>query len=369
MAWLGKRAGTDGLTTYSREITRGLRERGVDVTFVHHDAASAEWGSVELPAIPVSDRWSIALPQANRRLATELKRRRIDLVHVSLSFSSLDFELPGLCGDLGIPLVATLHAPFDIHNTRWGGLSRMLYRIYSLPLARFDRVIVFGPAQRRLLEEVGVGRSVIRVVPNGVDVSRFSPGPSTAAGELGAERLFLYLGRLGAEKRVDVLLTAFLQADPPRGLRLAVAGDGKERDQLERRFRDPRIAFLGPITSYSRRVSLLRAADAFFLPSAIEGLSLAPLEAMACGECPVATDVGCDRDVVSGAGITLDPCSLGADLRAAMRLLITAPDVARGLGALARRRVMERYTLSSNLESVLALYRDVVGTGRLATRA
>jgi glycosyltransferase involved in cell wall biosynthesis len=360
VAWLGKRVGGDGLTMYSREITRGLRERGVDVTFVHHDAASAGEGSIELPSIPISQRWGIAQPRARRTLVEGLRRNPVDLVHVSLAFSSLDFALPAVCRALGVPLVATLHAPFDTRLTMWGGLSHVLYRIYAVPLARFDRVIVFGPAQRRLLAQMGVGDDVIRVVPNGVDVSRFRPGRSDMAAKLGADRLFVYVGRLGAEKNVDLLLTTFLEANPPPGLKLALVGDGKEREGLQRRFRDPRILFLGQVADETRRIALLRAASAFFLPSAIEGLSLALLEAMACGVCPVATDVGCDRDVVRGAGITLDARSLESDLRLAMRLLIATPELARTLGRLARGRVLARYSLTANIDALLDLYRELL---------
>jgi glycosyltransferase involved in cell wall biosynthesis len=361
VAWLGRRSASsgDGLTVYSREITNELRERGVEVVFVHHDPESAGDGSVELPAMPVSSRWTIAAPGSRRRLGEALRRRAVDLVHVSLSFSSLDFGLPDLCRDLGVPLVATLHAPFDTRLTTWGRLSRILYRIYSVPLARFDAVIVFGSAQRALLTGMGVPEEVVRVIPNGVDVGRFRPGPSQAAVRLGAERLFLYLGRLDAEKNVDLLLEAFCGMRTPPGLKLAIAGAGRMRQRLERRFDDSRVVFLGLVSGQRERISLLRAAEALFLPSAIEGLSLALLEAMACGACPVATDVGCDGDAVGGVGIVLDPVSVDSDLRLAVRLLASTPGLAAELGTLARRRAVERYSLSANMDALLELYREL----------
>ena len=218
LAWLGQRSlsAGDGLLTYSREITRGLRQRGVEVVFVHHEDDEVADDSVALPALKVSPRFRIAAPGSSRRLGSALSERRIDLVHVSLSFSSLDFTLPDLCHRLGLPIVATLHAPFDTHPTAWGFLSKLLYRIYAPPLARMDCVIVFGPQQRQLVTRSGVPEAVQRIVPNGVDVLRYSPGPSSAGAELGAARLFLYMGRLDPEKKVDVLLEAFLAVRPPR---------------------------------------------------------------------------------------------------------------------------------------------------------
>lgn len=350
----------DGLTVYSREVTRGLDERGVEVVFFHHDHGSAGVGSVQLPSLRISPAWTIAGPGARARLRAALTEHRIDVVHVSLAFSSDDHVLPDLCHGLGLPLVATMHAPFDRRLTWWGGLSHVLYRLYATFLRRCDRVIVFGPTQCDLLERMGVPADRLRIIPNGVDVGRFRPGPSSFARDIGADRLFVYLGRLDAEKNVGPLIDAFLDSSPPPNLRLAVAGSGRERERLIRRYHDARVAFLGLITEERRRIALLRAADAFFLPSSIEGLSLALLEAMACGACPVATDVGCDGDVVSGAGIALDPLDLAGELRTAMTRLIESPALAVEQGRLARRRVLERYSLRANLDALLEVYRELV---------
>lgn len=294
-------------------------------------------------------------------MAALLLRERVDLVHVSLSFSSLDFSLPLLCHELGLPVVATFHAPFDTHPTMWAGLSRILYQLYAVPLGRYDRVIVFGPSQEELLTRAGLRPDAIRIVPNGVDVDRYRPGPSTWRDRLGARQLFVYLGRLDREKNADVLVESFLAADPPGDVRLALAGTGPERRRLERRSRDPRVVLLGPLVQESERIALLQAADALFLPSAIEGLSLALLEGMACGACPVATDVGCDGDAVRGAGIVLDPTDLRVQLRLAVRQLTGSPVVASDLGRLARERTVERYSLARNVDALLAIYDELLG--------
>lgn len=362
IAWLGQRSSTigDGLITYSREITRGLRERGQRVTFFHHEPELAGEGSVALRALTAPRGFRIAPPGEKRRLSQMLRQREVDLVHVSLSFSSLDFELPDLCHELGLPVVATLHAPFDTRHTMWGSLSRVLYRIYAVPLARFDRIVVFGPTQLELLAAMGVPRESLRVVPNGVDVSRYSPGPADRLEPLRAERLYLYMGRLDPEKNVHALIDAFLAADPGEHVRLAVVGSGSERRRLESRHSDPRLAFLGLITDEAERIALLRSAEAFFLPSSIEGLSLALLEAMACGVCPVATEVGVDGDAVRGAGIVLDPVNVESELRLAMRLLVHTPGLSRHLGQLARRRALERYSLDRNVDTLLDIYQELV---------
>ena len=108
---------------------------------------------------------------------------------------------------------------------------------------------------------------------------------------------------------------------------------------------------------HAAEAAAIRASDAFFLPSSVEGLSLAMLEAMACGAATVATDVGSDGEALRGAGIVLDPSHLESELRAAIRLLVETPEVCRILGRMARQRAVTRFSLAANLDALLGLYR------------
>lgn len=358
IAWLGHRSpkGADGIITYSREITNGLRRRGVEVVFFHHEASMADDDSVVLDALALSHRLVISRPGTRRKLVDLLRRHEVDVVHVSFSFSSLDFNLPRLCHELGIPVVGTFHVPFDQRVSVWSTVSSAVYRVYAQALAGCDAVIIFGEAQRALLARLGVPERVIKVLPNGVDVDKYAPGPSGKREEYGARRLFAYIGRLDPEKNVEQLVAAFLAAQPPPDVKLVVVGGGTERRRLERRFRGQQVIFTGPITEEAERIAILRAADAFFLPSDVEGLSLAMLEAMACGVATVATDVGSNGDALRGAGMVIDAANLGDELRAAIRLLVEVPEVCATLGPLARARVLERYSLEKNIDALVAIY-------------
>lgn len=367
VAWLGHRSttGADGIITYSREITNGLRERGVDVLFLHHARDQVdEEGSIALDAFALSHRLVLSPPGSKRKLLDLLRAHEVDLVHASLAFSSLDFNLPRICHELGIPIVATFHVPYDTRFTVWRGISAAVYRLYAQALADCDGVIIFGEAQRDILAGLGVPREVIHVLPNGVDVQRYRPGPSSKRAELGAERLFSYVGRIDPEKNVDVLLAAFLDAEPPPSARLVVVGGGVERRRLERRYDDARVLFTGVVTDEHERIDLLRASDAFFLPSSVEGLSLAMLEAMACGTATVATDVGNDGEALRGAGVVLDPAHLESELRATIRLLVETPELCHLLGRLARERAVQRYSLAHNLDELIGLYERLAQSAR-----
>ena len=363
VAWLGHQSGRagDGLLTYSRETVAGLRARGVKVFFVHHGSLPAATDdSLTLRSLTASHRYTISSPRTKRLITDLLRREHIDLVHVSLSFSTLiDFGLPDLCHELGLPVVATFHVPYDSRFSLWQGISTALYRLYAQSLASFDRVIIFSEQQKNLLESHGVPASNVSVIPNGVDIEKYAPGPSGYKQTLESSVLIGYLGRVDPEKNVDLLIRAFQDIDAAEEVKLVVIGGGSERRRLERRYRGSRVIFTGPVMDETDRITMLRAMDVFILPSLVEGLSLSLLEAMACGVAPVATDVGSDGEALRGAGLLLDPKDLDGQLRLALRTLLEFPDFRTELGGRARARAVERYSLSDNLNRLLSVYREL----------
>jgi glycosyltransferase involved in cell wall biosynthesis len=368
IAWLGHTSPAlgGGMATYSREVVARLRQRGHRVTFFQHDLPPREEApraeadeAVLLESLPVGHRLVLSSLGARRKLRERLERGDFDVVHASFWFSSLDFDLPDACRRAGVPLVVTFHVAFDNRPSVWSSLTSATYRLYAPTLAASDRVIVFGASQRDVLVELGVPAETLRILPNGVDVEVYSPGPSDWKERLGASLLFVYMGRVDSEKNVDVLLRAFLDSEPDSGVSLVVMGGGGERKRLQRQYRDPRVVFTGHVPDPASRIALLRGADAFFLPSSVEGLSLSMLEAMACGAATVATDVGVDGDALRGAGIVLDPRGLDDQLRLALRELMEMPWLAAPLGRLARERVVERYSLERNVDALVDIYREL----------
>jgi glycosyltransferase involved in cell wall biosynthesis len=363
IAWLGHQSGRagDGLLTYSREIVTGLRARGVKVFFVHHGAlASVTDDTLTLRSLTGSHRYIISSPRTKRTITDLLRRERVELVHVSLSFSTLiDFGLPELCHELGLPVVATFHVPYDSRFGLWQGISTAVYRLYAQSLASFDRVIIFSEQQKSLLEHYGVPADNVAVIPNGVDIDKYAPGASDFKESLEASALVGYLGRVDPEKNVDILVRAFQDIDAPEDVKLVIVGSGSEKRRLDRRYGNARVVFTGQVMDEAKRIAMLRAMDIFVLPSMVEGLSLSLLEAMACGVAPVATDVGSDGEALRGAGILVDTKDLDGQLRVALRTLIEFPDFRAELGRRARARAVERYSLSDNLDRLLTVYGEL----------
>ncbi len=380
IAWLGKKSPFCGNVTYGREITNALLDRGHSIDFLHFADESEGIEDVQLhhnslevslPFLYKSTIYTLPSPRSSKVLIDSLRNLKPDIVHASLALSPLDFLLPEICADLNLPLVATFHPPFDIKKRNITSSTQQLtYQIYAPSLSDYDQVIVFSEIQRSLLNKLGVPEKRIAVIPNGVDPERFSPGDSKIKQELHAERLFIYQGRLAAEKNVEALLNAWRKLKLPDTCKLAIVGDGPMGAMLRSAYAaEKNIVWLGFIAEEQRRIEILRGADVFVLPSLVEGLSLSLLEAMSCGVACLATDVGADGEVLAdGAGIVLDPRKVISQLCTLLPLFVAHPEMVDILGRKARQRVLEQYTLSSNITQLEKMYSQVLHQPRVGLR-
>ena len=374
IAWLGKKSPACGNVTYSREITNALLDRGHRVSFMHFAPESdsendgeedhaQEAQDVTLPFLYKSTIYTVPSLRANKILVDSLRSLKPDLVHASLALSPLDFRLPEICAELDLPLVATFHQPFDLKRRNLASSTQQLtYQIYAPSLADYNQVIIFSNIQKELLNKLGVPNTRIAIIPNGVDSDRYSPGESGIKQELNADVLFLYQGRLAAEKNVEALLKAWRKSRMPEGCKLAIVGTGPLLAGLKAFYgSDPSIIWMGYIADEQRRIEILRGTDVFILPSLVEGLSLSLLEAMSCGVACIATDVGADGEVIeNGAGVVLDSHKVASQLCTLLPLFADHPEMAQIIGAKARQRVLERYTLTKNIDHLEILYEQTM---------
>ncbi|MBW4553397.1 MAG: glycosyltransferase family 4 protein [Aphanocapsa sp. GSE-SYN-MK-11-07L] len=368
IAWLGKKSPPCGNVTYSREITNALLDRGYRVSFLHFaqeqgQSQPLDVEEVSLPFLYKSQVYTIPSFRASKVLIESLQTLKPDLVHASLTLSPLDFLLPEICEELAIPLVATFHPAFsDKHRNLSSGTQHFMYQLYAPFLANYDHVIIFSQAQQEVLIRLGVPAERLVVIPNGVDVDKYSPGPSQVKAEFNCDRLFVYQGRIAIEKNVEALLRGWRKAKMPPGCKLVLVGEGALMSSLMSTYGpEQNILWLGMIADEQRRIEILRGADVFILPSFVEGLSLSLLEAMGCGLACLATDVGADGEVLeAGAGIALHPQYVQSQLRTLLPLFEQHPEIVTILGQKARQRVVERYSLSRNIDCLEKFYDQVV---------
>jgi len=360
-----------GIQTQTLALARALAELGVEVHVVTRPAAGRpareETEGVTVHRVglarggPAATLAYVAL--AARAVASLGERVSILHAHQLLSPASAALVASGL---RRTAFVVTAHASGTVGDVasleRQGPLGRA--RLLALRARAAAFVAVSAPI-RAELAHAGVPPERIRSIPNGVDTRRFAPAAPAErprlrrALALPPVPLLVYAGRLAPEKGVDLLLDAWADARRRGCLGvLCIVGDGPERTALERRARDHgvlgAVRFAGPTADV---LPWLRAADAFVLPSRQEGLSVALLEAMACGLAVVATDVGGTRAAADGAAVLVPPAALA--LSAAIQGVLDEPGRALALGEAARRRALERFGILHIARRHLDLYREV----------
>lgn len=183
------------------------------------------------------------------------------------------------------PMVSTFHdlpGPgtwVEYSGSRaWGRLGYVA-TVASARLAKGPVISVSEQAGAKVAPYVGGG---LEVIPNGVDVELLGRGGSDKrAGQV------LYVGRLVAYKRVEVLLAAFQEvAATLPDARLVVVGEGPERGDLEGKAASlprGRVRFTGTVASNVEVARLFAESSLFVLPSVTEGEGVALKEAMAAG--------------------------------------------------------------------------------------
>ncbi|HWE36007.1 MAG TPA: glycosyltransferase family 4 protein [Isosphaeraceae bacterium] len=212
---------------------------------------------------------------------------------------------------------------------------------------------------------LGVPAEKVVRMASGVDAEHFRPGPSRLEAALPPRPRVVFTGRLHPQKDLDRLLDAWPAVAARSRASLVFVGDGPDRARLEARARDLGVAGLVHFAGHvADPADYLRAADAFALPSVAEGMSNSLLEAMATGLPCLASAIGGNTDLLADgpAGLLVPADDPDAWPDALLRVL-ESPDLARDLGAAARRRVEADFALPVVVDRYEALYRRLLGKG------
>ncbi|MFJ1599733.1 glycosyltransferase family 4 protein [Streptomyces sp. NPDC088261] len=334
-------------------------------------------------ALEVATMWTGGFPEpltfslrARRHLLA--RRGEFDVVHDNQTLGY------GLLGDLGAPLVTTVHHPITVDRRldlaaaaswqrrasvrRWYGFTRMQKRVARrLPSV----VTVSGSSKQEIGDDLGVRADRIHVVPIGADAQLFSPDPSVPE----------IPGRIVTTSSADVPLKglvhlvealAKLRTEHPAAHLVVVgrrAEDGPVARALERYGLEDAVEFVKGISD-AELVDLVRGAQIACVPSLYEGFSLPAAEAMATGTPLVATTGGAIPEVAGADGETclaVPPGDAGA-LAAALGRLLEDRELRVRLGAAGRERVLARFTWARAAQGTAELYRSAIAERRDRTR-
>ena len=232
---------------------------------------------------------------------------------------------------------------------------------------------------RRWQERCGADRAKLRTVYPGMDASRFAEvgeGPECADPDM-----LVWVGRVEPAKDLVSLLHAFAEVrkeEPKTRLRIVGAPAGAEgaaylghcKSLAAQLFPDEAE---GPHTVGANPVSfeeiggpeIPTLADAYasgavtVLSSVVEGFPIGLVEAMLCGRATVSTDVGAVVEVIGGTGLVVPPRNPRALAEACVALL-RDPERRARLGAAARARALELFTVEQNVAAFHGIYLEIV---------
>jgi glycosyltransferase involved in cell wall biosynthesis len=298
-----------GPASHAPEVAAFLHGRGHDVEVV-----TTAWAAPAREPYPV--RWvARRLPVGVRHLeGVRLVRAggaRADVIYTTGTFgrSSAGALLAG------VPYVVKLTSDPAFERARRRGLYRgtleefqqdaggaraaLLRRARDAELRRAAHVLCPSVYLRELALRWGLVPERVSVLPNPAPPSSPLPGREELrrSFELNGAAL-AFAGRLTRQKSLEVALEALARTD---GVELLLAGDGDEREGLERRAAElglgARVRFLGPLPR-ERVLELFRAVDAALLSSSWENFPHTVVEALAVGTPVLATATGGVAEVV-----------------------------------------------------------------------
>jgi glycosyltransferase involved in cell wall biosynthesis len=232
---------------------------------------------------------------------------------------------------------------------------------------QLDYTVVSSQHLKDWMVARGGDASRIEVCYTNIDANTWSPNSSVrerTRQELGiadSTSVLLYAGRIVEQKQPRVFAETIAHLSR-RNLDFValVAGEGGDLAWLQSFVTEHNIAhhvqFLGAVSN-DRIKELLNAADIFFLPSKMEGISLAIYEAMSMGVVPVGANVGGQRElVIPSCGILIErsnPTTEAQEYAAHLDTLIRDTERTRRMGAMCRERILAEFRLDSMGEQMM----------------
>jgi glycosyltransferase involved in cell wall biosynthesis len=278
-----------------------------------------------------------------------------DVVHYQCLGPALFSFLPRLAGKKTVVTVQGL----DWQRGKWGRIAvGVLHWGEDAAISSPNATIVVSRTLQRYFRQ-RYNRETI-YIPNGAAVAPQRLPRQLIEWDLQPENYVLFLGRFSPEKNCDLLIKAFETLHT--SMKLVLAGGSSHSDAYVkslRRHESDRIRFL-PWVSGTHLEELLSNAALLVLPSDLEGLSLALLDAMAAGVCVLASNIPENNEVVEGAGFTFRHGDQ-EDLALMLDLLIQNPLLRRQAASRERERVQSEYLWPEVARSIEKAYYNLLG--------
>jgi len=280
--------------------------------------------------------------------------RRPDILHLHSIGPAVFAPLARL---LGLTVVVTHHGS-DYERAKWGPIGRLVLKTGERMAMRYANAIISVSQSKAAELAAEYGRQPV-TIPNGVPLIS-SVTSHDVLRELGVRggRYVLHVGRWTPEKRQDDLIDAFAKARLP-DWRLILVGDKDGKNPYSQRIRrmaaqHPEVVLAG-FRSGEALQALFANAGCFALPSAVEGFSIALLEALSAGCVVVASDIPANHEIDLPADCYFPVGDIDAMAEAISTIPTNVPPL---VWQRLRSRVHEEYDWRKIAEQTIRLYRN-----------
>ena len=314
----------NGVATQSYMLKKMYEELGHEVLVVtvgseRQRKTKLVDGVVYVPGILLKKlyKYRVAIPIGNMRKKFPINFKP-DVIHIQNEFGIGEIGLE-VAKKEHVPVIYTLHTEYDkflfyIGLKHFTEFSRNISAKYFTRFSKNATIITSMSAKAQAyIDRQKVDKKVV-VLSNAVEYKKFLSTPERITfrkefrkkyGIADSTKLFVFVGRIGAEKNISELIDNFMYCDFPRELaRLVVIGGGPDLEDLRKKvaskgFED-RIYLLGPI-EHTQIPKYLHAMDYYTTASLSEMHSLSMLEAMASGLFAlVKHDIPNENQIISG---------------------------------------------------------------------
>ena len=349
-----------GIEKLTEEIGTRLVKKGHEVTVY----SSRDYGTVDciyngmrIKTVPSVNTKSLhKLSICFNSTIDLLKKRDADIVHVHAIGPSLFSIFPRIGG---IPSVVQTHG-IEWQRDKWGWAGRTFLKLSDYTAVYFpNRTTAVSRVQKTYFEEKYGKR--VDYIPTGVNRVEYREPKKILELRLEKGRYILFAARLVAEKGPHFLIEAFRKIDTD--MKLVVAGDAAHAEEFKAALRDlagddGRILFPGFVTGRLLE-ELFSNAYVFCLPSTLEGLPIALLEAMSYGSCCLASDIPENMEAVEDFGYCFKNRDV-EDLKRQLEFLIEHPDMVENKKQISRDHVLKNYSWDTITDQMEQLYFDVL---------
>ena len=342
IAYIGARGvgGTySGIETYYEEVGSRLAQRGHRVTAYcrsYFTPKVESFRGIQVRRLPALRSKHLETLSHSLLATADCLFRDFDIVQFHAVGSAPLSVLPRLVGKTTIVSVRGL----DWQRAKWGRFAKWVLRAgeWSSVRAPTATVVVSETLRQFFLDVHGRDSHTI---PNALVMGTEKPIQRIAEYGLEKDGFVLFAGRISPEKGVHTLLEAMRHL--PRHKKLVLAGGSSYSDSYIEELRQSAwddVLFLGQV-DHATVEELYSNCYAFILPSSIEGLSIALLEALSFGTCIVTTGIPENLEVVGDSALVVEPGNVES-LRGVLGRILESPELVERYRRLASEQAQRR---------------------------